>query len=464
MSIRESHFGYWSSPAAFVWVATGAVVGIGNIARLPYLMGQHGGVLFLLMYFIALLCVSLPLMVTEWLIGRWTRADAVDAFRRLHDEAGAHRLWQALGWLSLIGGGLILSYFSVIAGWSAAYGFRAAGGVLTGASDSAVREIFLNLAQDPERGLSWHTIFMVMACIIVAHGVREGMERMARIWVPIALLLAITVCSYAMIHGNTSAALIYLLTPDFSKLGWRGMAEALHMAFFTLGLGMGVMLTLGTYLPANAPIVRTALAVLLLDTVFSLIAGVALFALIFSAGLDPAPGLKLIFQVLPQALTQDGWGVWIGVMFYFLLFIIAMSSAVALLEPVSRFIMERFRSPRVFAATTAAMIIWYLGVGSLLSFSVLSDAALFGRNFFEWVQWLTASVFAPVTGLLLCIFAARVLPPALQRALWGERHVRAYQVWAWMMRFPVRIGLIVVLLYSTGLLDWLAALWLPARE
>ena len=459
MNIRESSYGYWSSSQAFVWVAAGGAIGIGNMARLPYLMGQYGGVLFLLVYLAALLLVTLPLLTTEWLVGRWARADAVDAYVRLVEAAKAHRSWIVLGWFSLISAGLILSYYSVIAGWSAAYAFRAAGGAFMGSSEATVREVFLGLARDPERGLSWHTIFMVMACIIVSHGVREGMERAARVWVPIALLMAVTVCAYALVNGNTSAAMIYLLTPDLSKLGWRGIAEALHLAFFTLGLGMGVMLTLGTYLPANAPIVRSALAVLLLDTLFSLVGGVALFAMIFSAGLDPEPGVLLTFQLLPQALPAGGLSTWIAVLFYCMVFIVTMASATALLEPVTRYVMERYRSPRVFAATSGALVIWFAGLGSLLSFSVLADVTLLGRNFFEWAQLLTGNLLAPATGLLLCVFVARILPHDLQRALWGERHEYSFRIWSWLMRFPARIGLIVVLMYSTGLLDWFAALW-----
>lgn len=459
MSIRESSYGYWSSTPSFMWVAAGAAIGIGNMARLPYLMGQYGGVVFLLAYVLSLLLVSLPLLATEWLVGRWARADAVDAYANVAKDAGTSRVWVLLGWFSIAGAALILSYYSVIAGWSAAYAFRAASGSLNGADAETVRQVFYGLAQDPERGLSWHTIFMVMACIIVAHGVREGLERAARVWVPIAFLAAVTVATYALVNGNIFAALSYLMTPDLFKFGWRGIAEALHLAFFTLGLGMGMMLTLGTYLPANAPIVRTALAVVLLDTLFSLIAGVALFAMIFSAGLDPAPGVLLAFQLLPQALPQSGFGILIGVLFYCMMFIITMASATALLEPVTRYLMERWRAPRVFAATSGALLIWFIGLCSLLSFSILSELRVLGGNFFDWVQILTGNFLAPATGLLLCVFVSRVLPADLQRKMWGERHEVSYRVWSWLMRYPARVGLIIVLLYATGILDWLAQLW-----
>jgi neurotransmitter:Na+ symporter, NSS family len=459
MTIRESSYGYWSSTAAFVWVAAGASIGIGNVARLPYLMGQYGGVVFLVVYLLALVFVSLPMLATEWLIGRFSRADAVDAFANVSREAGARRLWVLLGWFSLAGAVLVLSYYGVVVGWSAAYIFRAAGGALMGSDAAHVRSVFYGLAQDPERSLSWHTIFMVMACIIVAHGVREGLERAARVWVPISLLMAVTVLAYAMFYGNASEALNYLLAPDLFKLGWRGIAEALQLAFFTVGLGMGVMLTLGSYLPAGAPLARAALLVIALDVAFSLVAGVALFAIIFSAGLDPAPGVLLNFLLLPQALPASGMAVLIGVLIYCMMFVITMASATALLEPITRYLMERWRAPRVFAATSGALLIWFIGLCSLLSFSVLAEFRVLGRNFFEWVQFLTGSLLAPAVGLLTCVFVARILPGDFQRRLWGERHLVSYDLWAWSMRFPARIGLIIVLLYAAGVLGWFANLW-----
>lgn len=459
MNIRESSYGYWTSNRSFIWVAGGAMIGIGNIARLPYLMGEFGGVIFLAAYLVALLLVGLPLLLTEWMLGRWTRDDVVSGFARITTVATVHRSWKALGGISLAGAVLILSYYSVLAGWSAAYIFRAASGMITGVEAPVAREIFASLARDPERGLSWHTIFMVMTCIIVSHGIRDGMERAGRVWVPIALLMAITICAYAMVNGNAAAALIHLLRPDLHEFGWRGAFEALHMAFFTLSLGMGVMFTLGTYLPANAPLVRLGLAVIVMDTLFSLVAGFAVFAIIFNAGLDPAPGLALIFQVLPQALPANQLGIVIGVLFFSMLFIITVSSGTTLLEAATRFLMERQRTTRAFAATAAALIIWAVGLGSLLSFSALSNFELFGLNFFEWAQQLSTSWLAPLGGLITCIFVARFVPKDMARAIWGEHSPFGFKVWSWLLRFPARIGLIAVLIYSSGLLDWLASLW-----
>jgi NSS family neurotransmitter:Na+ symporter len=460
MSIRESSYGYWSSTRSFIWVAAGAAMGIGNIVRLPYLMGEHGGVLFLLVYLAALVVVGMPLLVAEWMLGRWMRDDLAAGFRRLAETARLRPAWGWIGRIALVCGVLLLSYYSVIAGWSMAYAFRTTAGAFgQDLSAEAAREVFAQLAQDPERSLSWHTVFMVIVCVIVTHGFREGIERAALRLVPTAFTIAILLCGYAITTGETGRTLQFLLQPDFAKLGWRGVLEALHQAFFTLALGIGVGLALGSYLPANAPVKRLALAVLLMDTVFSLVIGLAVFALIFNAGLAPAPGLALLFQVLPRALPPGLPGVLFGVGVYMSMFLITLMSAAALLEPVTRYLMDRQRWTRVVAATSSALVIWYLGLGTLLSFSVIQEARLFGRNFFDWAQWLTVSVMAPVGGLLICVLVVSMLPRALVRTLWGERDTWLYSTWFMLLRYPARLGLILVLLYAIGLLDWIAALW-----
>lgn len=459
MNIRESSYGYWSSTRAFVWVAAGACIGIGNVARLPYLMGENGGVLFLAAYVLALLLVGLPLLVTDWMLGRWMRDDLVSGFNRLAETAQARRIWRGLGILILTTAALVLSYYSVIAGWSLAYAFRATGSALSGMDAEQARSTFLYLAQDPERGLSWHTIFMVVACIIVAHGVREGIERAALRLVPAAVLLGLLLCIYAMARGDSAAALDYLLRPDFERFGWRSALEALHQAFFTLGLGIGVMMTLGSYLDTRTPLKRVALTVIGIDLTFSLVAGTAVYALILHAQLPPTSGLALLFQVLPRALPEGLAGAVVAVSFYVMLFMITMTSATVLLETVTRYLMERMRTTRVFAAAAGSIGIWTLGVPTLLSFSVIQDVHVFGLNFFEVAQWLTVSVFAPLAALLVCIFAARIMPREFAQTALGESRGWMFSAWSLFLRFPARLALIVLLVYSLGLLDWLLKLW-----
>lgn len=459
MNIRESSYGYWSSNRSFLWVAGGAVIGIGNVARLPYLMSEYGGLVFLVAYILALLLVGLPLLVTEWMIGRWMRDDLINGFIKLTQAANTRREWVIIGGLGLTGATLILSFYSVIAGWSGAYTLRSAAGLVNGATAESVRHIFLGLAQDPERGLSWHTIFMVFTAIIVAHGFRDGIEHAARRLVPTAFILAMIIFIYALNKGNTDITLNYLLTPNLAKFGWRGSLEAIQQAFFTLALGMGAMMAIGSYLPADAPLKKLALTVILMDTAFSLLVGFSVYTLVLKAHLAPVQGLAMIFEVFPQSLAPDLGGILILVAFFSMLFLATLAAAITLLEGMTRLQMDWQRATRVFAAVTAAVLIWFFGIGSLLSFSVIQDARWVNRNFFEWVQFLTSGWFSPACGLLICIFAARIMPRELARHAFGEAESKFFGIWSLALRFPARIALILLLAYSAGLLDWLASLW-----
>lgn len=459
MNIPESSYGYWSSSRSFVWVATGASVGISTLTRVPYLMGEYGGAAFLITYVAALLLIGMPLLMAEWMLGRWMRRDLVSGFRHLAESVGLRPAWRLLGIVALAGAVLILSYYSVIAGWSMAYAFRVSAGYFSGMSDAAATEVFIALARDPERSLSWHTIFMIIACVIVAHGFREGIERAALRLMPAAALLVLALCAYAVTVRDPLPALAYLFAPDFAALGWRGVLEAMHQAFFTLSLGIGVMLTLGVYLPARAPLGGLAVTVLSANVAFSVFAGIAVMSIVLGAGLQPEPGLAMIFQVLPRSLPEGLGGSLFGVGFFLALFLVTLSSAAALLEPLTRYLMDRHRWTRVFAATSGALLVWYLGLGTLLSFSVIQHFELGGRNFFEWVQFLTAGWLAPLTALMICVLMVSIVPGNVTDALWGERQRWFAGVWRKVLRYPGRIGLIVILLYSTGLLDALIQIW-----
>lgn len=456
--ILESSYGYWSSSRSFLLVAAGAAIGIGNLARLPYLMGHYGGAVFVGVYLAALVLLGLPLLIAEWLFGRWTRADPVSGFTQVGQSHHVRRSLRLLGWASLAAAVGLLSYYSVIAGWSLGFAFRGASGSLAGDPEAA-RESFLALAQDPERALAWHTLFMVTACMIVSHGVRDGIERAARYLVPAAMAAALALTAYAALHADVAATYRWLLEPRIADLGWKGIVEALQQAFFTLALGFGAMLTLGAYLPAGAPLVRLAIGVVLIDLVFNLLVGFVLVALALSAGLQPVAGVGMLFQVLPQALPEGLAAIWVPTSFYLMLFSVTMSAATTLLEPLTRFLMERMRLTRVFAATTGAIIVWYLGLGSLLSFSRISDLQVLGRNFFEWMQFLSTTLAAPLSALLLCTVVSRLMPLEQSRAAWGPGEAGAFRSWLWALRYPARLALCVVVTDALGLLDWLAELW-----
>lgn len=453
MALRDSPHGYWSSPRSFIFAAGAATIGLGNLWRMPSLMGEYGGSAFLIAYLLSLAFVVLPLLVAEFMIGRYARQDVVAGLQLLTAEGRAPKFWGLLGWLPLIGAVLVLSYYSVIAGWSMGYFFRAAGGVFAGADSAKVTETLRGLVGDSERSLAWHTMFMVCVTICLSHGLRRGIEAITVPMLPLLLIELLIVLGMGLVWGEPRQALSYLFTPDFSKLGWRGVIEALNQAFFSLSLGFGVMATFGVFLPRNVWLVASGLGVIGIDLLFALLGGLAIFTLTFSANVPPSSGVRLVFEALPLATAQLAAGPSILVLFYLVLVSIAAMGAIGLMEPIVQWMMRQWAIPRVFAVTSTGLLIWFLGLGTLLSFSVTADFRFLGRNYFEWLDLLTAKILVPTVGLLTCIFVGRILPLSLVRDAWADEPVWAFKAWRWCLIYPARIGLIVVLFYASGLLD-----------
>jgi NSS family neurotransmitter:Na+ symporter len=459
MRIRESSHGYWSSTRAFIWVAGGAVMGIGGVARLPFLAAEYGGSAFWLVYFAALALLSWPLVAAELMVGRWTREDVVSGFAVLTRAAVAPSVWRHLGVLALASAALILSYYSVIAGWYMAYTLRSAGGLLNGIDSEHIQTLFYALAQDPERSLAWHTVFMATTCLIVAHGARDGIERAASYLAPASLIFASLVFIGTSLDERAPDALGRLFAFRLDALGWRGVLEALYQAFYTLGLGLGVMIAYASYLPSQTAVPRVAAVVIGVDAVFSMLMGSAIFILLDQPGVEPSQTVAQIFLQLPQVLGPDLGGHVLALLIYVTLLMVTLLSTIALLEPPTRYVMERFRVPRVFAAVYGALVIWFVGLGTLLSFNVIAEWRLFGQNLFEILQWLTSRLLVPASVFLICTYIVRVLPADVARAGWGERDRALFRPWYQLLRYPVRLSLIAVLLVSTGVVDWLVSLW-----
>lgn len=457
MDFEEQSQSYWSSPATFVIAAAGAVIGLGNVWRLPYLAGEYGGGAFLAVYAAALAAMALPLLIAELVLGRGARADLVTMLRRWARRAGLSSNWAWLGYLPLLGAVAVLSYYSVIAGWSMAYVMRAAGGALS-PDAQALHGEFLSLVGDPEKGLGWHTIFMIVATVCVAQGLRRGIEPAARWALAAAFLLVATLVTATALGDGAGPALRYLLAPDFSALGWRGVAEALHQAFFTLSLGVGVMLAFGVYLPDEAPLWRIGAAVVALDTVFALAAGFAVTAMLFAADVSPAAGLKLIFEAVP-ATVGEPLGGWLVVSFFLMLVLVSLTSAIGLMEPLVFWVVRRFRKTRGRASALTGLGVWFVGLGTLLSFNLLADATLLDRTVFDWLSQLSGRLLLPVVGLLLCVFVGRFLPGTLLTEHWSGPPGRDFRLWRWLLRYPSRIGLLLVLLYSVGVFTFVDNLW-----
>ena len=451
---RESIHGQWSSRWAFILAATGSAVGLGNIWRFPYITGENGGGAFLFIYVLCVLVVGIPIMMAEVMLGRRGRQTPINSMRTLAREEGQHQWWQCIGWMGIVAGFLVLTFYSVVAGWTLAYVVRAATGIFNGTTAEGARALFTQLIADPERLLAWHTIFMALTIMVVARGVRGGLERTVKFLMPALFIILIILVGYAMTTEKFVDGLAYLFTPDFSKITAAGVFIALGQAFFSLSLGMGAIMIYGAYLPQETSIASTSCIIAFTDTFIAILAGMAIFPIVFTYGLEPTEGTGLIFKTLPIAFGQMPFGQLFGTLFFLLLVFAALTSAISLLEPVVTWLVENHGMSRVMATSSSGMLAWLIGVGCLLSLNVWSGATLFGLTFFNIVEKFTANILLPLGGLLMAVFAAWLMSRdstvdelALGDSAW-------YSVWRITLRYIVPVFVALIFLNRVGLLKF----------
>lgn len=449
---RSSIHGEWSSKFAFVLAATGSAVGLGNIWKFPYMTGENGGGAFVLVYLLCVAVIGVPIMMSEVLLGRRGRQSPINTMHTLAREEGRARAWGLLGWMGVLAGFLILSYYSVIAGWSLAYVFRTAGGVFDGATAAVTQEAFGALVSDPERLMAWHTVFMAMTVMVVARGVSAGLESAVRFLMPGLFTLLVLLVGYAMSQGHFMEGVRFLFAPDFSKLTGEAVLVAMGQAFFSLSLGMGAIMIYGSYLPHDASIARTSITVAFSDTLVAILAGLAIFPLVFANGLEPAQGPGLIFKTLPIAFGHMPGGEFFGTLFFVLLVFAAWTSAISLIEPAVAWLVENHGFTRVHAAVTAGMVTWLLGLGTLLSFNLWSGYTVFGKTFFDLLDFLTANIMLPLGGLLIAVFVAWQMREISVRDELRMGESLSYRIWRFLVRFITPVGVTLVFLNVIGIL------------
>ncbi|MTW19905.1 sodium-dependent transporter [Allochromatium palmeri] len=468
---RGSIHGQWSSRFVFILAAVGSAVGLGNIWKFPYITGENGGGAFVLVYLVCIALIGVPIMMAEILIGRRGRQSPINTMRVLVADEQANPAWRWLGWLGVVTGFLILSYYSVIAGWALAYVFRAGAGLFTGADADSVSTLFGALLGSPESMLAWHTIFMVMTMVVVARGVRGGLEKAVTLLMPALFVLLVLLVFYAMYQGAFARGVEFLFNADFSKVfqhceslesggpaSCRFTGEplliALGHAFFTLSLGMGAIMVYGSYMPGNASIARATLIIVAADTVAALLAGLAIFPIVFANGLEPAAGPGLIFQTLPIAFGSMPGGRLFGTLFFVLLTFAAWTSAISLIEPAVAWLVENRGIARVPAAIAVGVLAWVLGIGSVLSFNLWSGESfqLFGKTWFDLMDYLTANILLPLGGLFIALFAGWVMSRAASRGELRMGDRRGYRTWRFLVRYVSPWLVVIVFLNAIGLI------------
>lgn len=445
---------HWSSKFAFILAAIGAAVGLGNFWRFPYTAGENGGGAFVLVYVLCVILVAMPILMAELFIGRRGGTDAVGSVRNVAVADARSPLWAVQAWIAMIAAFLILTFYSVIAGWILAYIPDAMTGSLRRISGQASGEKFGALLADPVTLVVCHSLFMGVTVFIIARGLHRGIELAVQVLMPAFFLMLLVVVAFSVTSGDLAAGMDFLFRVDFSKVDVEVVLQAIGQAFFSIGVGTAIMITYGAYLSGETKIGQSSAYISFSDTMVAILAGLAIFPLVFKFGLDPAGGPGLIFVTLPVAFGQMPFGQVFGSVFFILALFAALTSSISLLEiPVRRFV-EHHGVSRGFASFTIGLAAWLVGLATVFSFNIWSGWYPLGfipvfeqKTVFDVIDFATSNIMLPLSGFLTAVFAGWSLSRAVSEE---ELHLSPalYAMWRFLIRIvaPVCVGSVLVYL------------------
>lgn len=448
----------WSSRLGFLFAAVGFSVGLGNIWRFPYVTGENGGGAFILIYLLCVLLIGLPLLTSELALGRHGRGSAAGSLRNVAVGSDNSKNWGAVGGLAVFCVFIIMTYYTVIAGWTFDYFFMSASGAFSGISGEQSANIFASLTGNPWRLLFWHTVVNIIVVLILRRGVQAGIEKAVKILMPALFISLIVMVIYAAMAGNFVKTAAFILEPDFSKISIQMVMVAVGQAFFSIGIGMASLITYGAYLDKKASLPKSAAIILSADTGVALLAGFAIFPLVFAYGLAPSGGPGLVFQTLPVAFGQMPGGQLFGSIFFFLLISAALTSCIGGVQSVVSWAEEHKGIEQKKGSLLAGLVIWLVGFLSILSFNQWSDfyplgfiSAFEGKTIFDTLDFFAANVLLLIGGLLTSLFIGWLVPKKTQLAALGVNEGVFFSFWQAVVKFIAPIVLLVILLM--GLLE-----------
>ncbi|MCQ2291661.1 MAG: sodium-dependent transporter [Bacteroidales bacterium] len=436
----------FTSNIGAILAAAGGAVGLGNIWRFPYMLGQNGGGAFLLIYIFFVFLIGIPLMMTEFIIGRRSQSNAVGAYRKL---APNQKGWLILGILSILGGLLIYAFYSVVAGWTLNYLMLACGGKLAGKDTQAITQTFTNFTQGTWWPLASQFLFLILTGAVVTMGVQKGIEKISKILMPALFILLIAMCVRSLTLSGASQGLTFLLKPDFSKIDSHCMLAALGQSFFSLSLGMGCMVTYGSYIQKSDKLFKTSAWIAACDTFVALLAGAVIFPAVFAFGMNPASGPELVYIVLPNVFNSMPAGNLFAIIFFLLLSIAALTSTISLLEILVAFGVEELHWKRKTSSIISTLAVFIIGSICTLSFGPLKEFHLLDRTIFELFDFLTASYLMPIGALLMTIFLGWFYPKVEVKdelSNGGKLKVRAFNLYYLILRYIAPLALLIILI------------------
>ena len=446
----------WSSRLTFLLAAIGFAVGLGNIWKFPYVAGQNGGSAFVLIYLVVIFCIGAPLVAAELLIGRRGRMSPVPSLRNVALESGASPRWGGIGVIALIATFMILTFYTVVAGWAADYLFLALTGAFRGITAEESAALFNELLASPWRLALWQVVIIAVTVFISSRGVTRGIERASLILMPMLFAILVLLAIYGATTGGFAQAARFMLEPDFSEVGPQTVLVAIGQAFFSVGVAMGGMMTYGAYLPKDIHVMKSSLIIVSADTLVALVAGFAIFPIVFGFGLSPGEGTGLVFLTLPIAFGTMPFGEIIAVLFFVLLVSAALTSTLANLEPLVSWAEERKGANRKRSTVIAGILIFVVGSGSVLSFNVLAGFHPLGfiaffenMTIYDATDYIASNLLLPIGGLLTAIFAGWIMTRDTTREGLGVSDGVAFRTWRFLIRYiaPLAIGMMLVAVF-----------------
>lgn len=441
----------WSSRTTFLFATIGCAVGLGNLWRFPYIAGENGGGAFVLVYIGFVLLLGIPLVMAELAIARRGHSNPVATTAAISYRESGHRRWQLIGWLSILAPLLGLSFYGVVSGWSLEYLLLASSDRFTGITAAQAAEMFAEVLASPGRMLFWFALVIVSVALVVGSGVRRGIEAVSKIMMPALFILLLGLAGYACTVGNAVAAFTFLFAPDFSSLTAQGVLMAFGQCLFSLAVGTGAMLAYGAYLSADTSIPGAAWTIGLADTAASLLAGLLIFPIVFSSGLDPAEGPGLIFVTLPIAFSAMPGGQLFATLFFLLVFFAAFTSCLGMMEPFVSWLEDRAGWNRRRAALLTAVVVGLLGLAAVFSFNLWKEFTpldmipqLQGRTVFSILDYVTSNLILPINALMIAVLAGWAIAGARMREDIGTRSNASWALWQGSVRYLAPVAILCV--------------------
>lgn len=452
----------FGSKLGAVLAAAGSAVGLGNIWRFPIETGQNGGAAFIIIYVACVFLLGIPIMMSEFFIGRHTHTNTAGAYRKLAPGTP----WKWVGRLGVLSGFVILSYYSVVAGWTAEYTRLAIGNCFDGKSAADFPSIFNEFVSNPWKSVAWMLAFMIATHVIVVRGVKGGIEKFSKVMMPSLFIIMIVLAVCSVMLPGASEGLSFLLKPDFSKITGSVWLSAMGQAFFSLSLGLGCLCTYGSYFRSDTNIGKTALNVAFIDTFVAIMSGFIIFPAVFNAGYAISSsdiGPSLLFITMPNVFQQAfgsmpllSYGV--SVLFYFLLVVAALTSTISMHEVVTAYVSEEFNMSRHKAATIVTIACSTVGIVCALSFGPFADVKLFDMNIFDLFDYVSSNIFLPVGGMFISIFTGWYLDKKLIRdeiTNYGSLPAPYLRFVIFILRYFAPVAIAIILLNQLGLSHWL---------